>query len=457
MRSLTLHKSELDSHLRLDVGFNLRMQRTMSVLAEAALPFGRLEDIAETIIDGVRTRAVTEQGVPLLRVTNVVEHELDLDDLTYVPSQNVRARYRMRQGDILLTKTAGLFRASRISSGLEGLAFGSDLVRIRPRPGYSAVFLTYFLNSRYARRALDAHSYGTAIRRLRVRDIRELMVPLPPRSLEGTVEKLDVRATELDERARTGIHRTEQALHAEVDARIGQVPIPGAHFSVLRSLVEGRWDVAFGRATVLSHHLEEIALFRRLAEKAESMPSTLRGFDSGQKVRYIQLGDVDAKLFTVRSFEEACFADLPARVRQPLATGQVLLANSGHSLGTEAQAVAVVPADLDGALSTNALTALSFQDAPYYWAMCLKHPLVLAQVAGRVSGSTQPYLTKKDLDDLLLPVLASVWREDFHRRAEQASQLRLEALALRREAGAQVDRFLEKTLGEVPDDDSLVW
>ena len=102
MRSLTLHKSELDSHLRLDVGFNLRMQRTMSVLAEAALPFGRLEDIAETIIDGMRTRTVTEEGVPLLRVTNVLEHELDLDDLTYVSLQNVRAKYRVQQGDIIV-------------------------------------------------------------------------------------------------------------------------------------------------------------------------------------------------------------------------------------------------------------------------------------------------------------------------------------------------------------------
>jgi hypothetical protein len=129
------------------------------------------------------------------------------------------------------------------------------------------------------------------------------------------------------------------------------------------------------------------------------------------------LGDVDSDFYTIRNYEETSVKELPTRVRQPLTAGQVLLANSGTNMGTPTQPVAVVPSELDGALCTNALTALAFPDAPLYWAMCLKHPLVLEQIAGLASGSTQPYLNKRDLDDLLLPVLAAVWREEFHQRA----------------------------------------
>ena len=453
MRTLTLRKSKLDRDLRLDVGFNLRMQHAAQVLSATPLPFGQLKDVADLISDGLRTRVFAGEGTPLLRVTNVLAHDLDLGELVYVAPDDVHARHRVRKGDVLLTKTAGDFRAASVLSEADGIAFSSDLVRIRPRSGYSTTFLAYFLNSRHGRRALEAHSYGKAIKRLRIQDVQDLLVPLPPRTLGQTVADLDARAAELDKEATEQMRQTVRALYAQLDARIGQVTLPGWSFSLPRSQTAGRWDVPFGRTALLRRHLVTTGLFRRLAEVARIVPSTLRGFYPEQRVNYIQLGDVDPDFFTIRSHEEASVADLPSRVRQPLAADQVLLANSGRSLGTTAQPVAVAPAELDGALSTNALTVLTFPDAPFYWALCLKHPWVLVQIAGLVSGSMQPYLNKRDLDGLLVPVLANVWREDFHQRAEVACQLRLRALALRRQATQQVDHFLDETLGDLSSGD----
>ena len=77
---------------------------------------------------------------------------------------------------------------------------------------------------------------------------------------------------------------------------------------------------------------------------------------------------------------------------------------------------------------------------------------MLVQIASSVSGSIQPYLTKHDMDNLLLPVLADAWRGDFHQRAQAANRLRQEARVLRQQASQQVDRFLEESLGKKPGD-----
>jgi restriction endonuclease S subunit len=452
MKALTLSKSELDADLRLDVGFNLRARHAQQILSLVTLPLSRLKDISDLISDGFRASTVANEGIPLLRVTNVLSHELDLENLVYVSWQDVYPRYRVQQGDILLTKTAVDFRACMVPVDADGAVFSSDLVRIRPQAEYPAVFLTYFLNSTFGRHTLKAHSYGNAVRRLRVQDIRGLDIPWPPPSFASAITDLDKRAAELDKEAKERISQAVGGLYAAIDMRAGHVTKIKSSFTPLRSQLGGRWDVPFGYAIHLTCDLTRTSLFRRLAALAQIAPSTLRGFQPQQRVSFIQLGNLDLEFFTIGSHEESTVAELPARVRQPLSANQVLLANNGYNLGTVMQPVVVVPERLDGALSTNALTALIFPDNPFYWAMCLKHPLVLAQIASSVSGSIQPYLTKQDMDNLLLPVLADAWRDDFQLRAEAASRLRQEARMLRQQASQQVDRFLEESLGKKPGD-----
>ncbi|MBK1618663.1 hypothetical protein CKO42_09500 [Lamprobacter modestohalophilus] len=62
------------------------------------------------------------------------------------------------------------------------------------------------------------------------------------------------------------------------------------------------------------------------------------------------------------------------------------------------------------------------------------------------SGSTQCFVSKRDLDELLIPVLGQVWREDFEDRLIRAMQRRRDALVARAWLIETADNHVRQTM-----------
>jgi hypothetical protein len=58
----------------------------------------------------------------------------------------------------------------------------------------------------------------------------------------------------------------------------------------------------------------------------------------------------------------------------------------------------------------------------------------------------QRFVNKRDLDELLVPVLGQVWREDFETRLTRAMQRRREALLARTALIEAADDYLRKAM-----------
>ena len=67
------------------------------------------------------------------------------------------------------------------------------------------------------------------------------------------------------------------------------------------------------------------------------------------------------------------------------------------------------------------------------------------------SGSTQRFVTKRDLDELLIPVLGQVWRLDFEDRLTRAMQRRREALVARAELIETTDTYVRQAMNSAID------
>ncbi len=130
-------------------------------------------------------------------------------------------------------------------------------------------------------------------------------------------------------------------------------------------------------------------------------------------------------------------------MRQRLEVGDVLLCTTGsgdqvayldEELGREVQPL----------LGSATFTALRFHETPRVFAVALAHPLVRTQLRLLSSGSVQRFVNKRDLDELLVPVLGQVWREDFETRLTRAMQRRREALLARTALIEAADDYLRE-------------
>lgn len=461
MRVATLSRTELgDRRVRLDPAFYVGRARVRATVDSDGSRYVRLDDIVASIHDGARLPAATV-GIPMLRLKNVQPCELDLAAMTQVDGEAAKWT-RVQENDVLFTRAAQPFRAAAVPSGLpEGLAVSSELTIIRPRPAVlpeylAAVLCTPTLNQILRDIAYRGHS--TALPRLRLSDIGRLPIPLPPLSLQASIATQYRQANELTTAAGREIDAVVSAVHAEIDHRVSSVEIPTGAIPLTRASLPDRWDVSFNRGCLFRERLASSQHVRPLLQLARPGSTTLRGLDDDEDVLVVQADNLNEATFLVESVEQRRLADLSSRVRQRLQADDVLLCTTGSGdqvafvdqvLGkTESRGESRDDLPL---LASATFTILRFFETPRVFAVTLAHPLVREQLRLLSSGSTQRFVTKRDLDELLIPVLGQVWRQDFEDRLTRAMQRRREALVARAELIETTDTYVRQAMNSAID------
>jgi type I restriction enzyme, S subunit len=145
--------------------------------------------VAELAVDvryGTSVRAGEDDGgVPILRMGNVVDGELRIDRLKYLPSDhNEFPQLLLQAGDVLFNRTnspelvgkAAIYRGSP-----SPCSFASYLIRVRLDDGCAPEMLTYFLNSPYGRdwaRSVVSQQVGQA--NINGGKLKALAIRVPP-------------------------------------------------------------------------------------------------------------------------------------------------------------------------------------------------------------------------------------------------------------------------------------
>jgi hypothetical protein len=433
VRVVTLSRSDLGKRqVRFDPAFYVGREYVRSAENTDGSRSVRLGDIVESIHEGARLRSVDE-GIPMLRLNSVRPCELDLT--TAVQVDGLAAKWmNVEAGDVLFTRAAQSFRAAAVPDGVpRQLAVSSELTVIRPRPAVmpeylAAVLCTPTLNSLL--RDLAYRGRSSALPRLRLVDIERLPIPLPPRSLQESVRSQYHRALALTSQAHAEIKSVVTALHTEIDHRVPAAMSSAPAQEVRRAALASRWDVSFTRGRALRAALSASANMRPLRELATPVSPSLRGLQDDESVVAIQADDVNEATFLVEGAGLRAVSELSSRMRQRLQVGDVLLCTTG-----DGDQVAFLDDEVAHGgrplLASATFTVLRLSETPRVFAATLRHPLVRAQLRLLSSGSVQRFVSKRDLDELLVPVLGTIWREDFEARLARAMQRRREALLAR--------------------------
>ena len=150
-------------------------------------PIRELGDLLEFLTSGSRGWAqyYADEGYLFIRIQNVRDDELNLEDVTYVnaPEGAESERTRVQPRDVLLSITADLGRTAVVPDLAQPAYINQHLAILRTKQLHPE-YLSAFLSSEGGRRQLLRMNRAAVKAGLNFTDIRGVKVPVPPNGLQ---------------------------------------------------------------------------------------------------------------------------------------------------------------------------------------------------------------------------------------------------------------------------------
>jgi type I restriction enzyme, S subunit len=197
--------------------------------------WARVEDIlvpGSPVVYGIlQPGPDTPGGVPYIRPTEIDGDVIQVGELRRtVPT--IAAKYKrseVREGDVILTIVGTIGKVAIVPDGLDGANITQSSSRLRADSRVlSSRYLAWTMRSPALRGQFDKLRLGTAVPRLNIAHVRDLLVPIaPPSEQHRIVAKIEELFSDLDagvaalERVRANLKRYRAAvLKAAVEGRL---------------------------------------------------------------------------------------------------------------------------------------------------------------------------------------------------------------------------------------------
>jgi restriction endonuclease S subunit len=172
--------------------------RTHSNFWVSSIPPGwqyrNLEELCLKIVDNRgKTAPTSDHGIPLI-ATNCISNERMYpiyDKVRYVSPDTYRSWFRdhPQPGDIIFVNKGTPGRVSLVPKPVD-FCIAQDMVAIRPNKELvDDKYLFALLRSTYFQKQVEAFHVGTLIPHLKKGDFKELIVPIPPKSIQNFIGK----------------------------------------------------------------------------------------------------------------------------------------------------------------------------------------------------------------------------------------------------------------------------
>lgn len=156
---------------------------------------GKKDDIvAGPFGSNLKVEDYVDKGVPIIRLQNIERGQFVFKDMKYVSNEKAdELKYHsFRKGDIVLAKLGDpIGKTCFVPDKLEKGIVTSDVVRIRldvekVEPSY----MVHLLNSSIVLSQLDRGTIGTTRPRVNLKDVRQLVIPLPKIDEQSEISKI---------------------------------------------------------------------------------------------------------------------------------------------------------------------------------------------------------------------------------------------------------------------------
>lgn len=191
MRMTEVQRTKLgDKHSRLDPAYYLQRGNIRTLVKDAGhAPLG---DLLAELHDGSRL-PTSKRGIFMLRLSNLRACEVDFHGLRCVDPEGASSWASVQPGDVVFTRSATPFRAAVVGNELPSpLTISSEITILRHHSAVLPEYLAAVLSTpAYAELLKDLayRRHPSALKRLRLKDVRTLPIPLPSRSVQAEIKE----------------------------------------------------------------------------------------------------------------------------------------------------------------------------------------------------------------------------------------------------------------------------
>ena len=153
----------------------------------------KLDDLCSIITDGThQTPTYTKEGYTFLSSKNVTNKKIDWNNVKYISKelhQELSKRISPQKNDILLAKNG--------TTGVAALVDRDDifdiyvsLALLRPKSSIYPQYLLHVINSPITKRQFDKNLKGIGVKNLHLKEIKNVLVPVPEYEIQKKIVKI---------------------------------------------------------------------------------------------------------------------------------------------------------------------------------------------------------------------------------------------------------------------------
>ncbi len=456
MQAQVLRLSEMNLQDRLTVGHyvsdNLELIRKLSHGKYPLAPLGNL-----AIVRGGKRlppkAQYSEAGVPYVRVVDVGNFEVELDDVVFISPELHKTinRYQLKYNDIAIVIVgATIGKVAIFKSSVSPCNFNENMARLTVKDGsLNPDYLLAYLQNRYGQAYIHWLTGGAAQAKLSLERIKRIQVPVSPRPIQDRIAQVMQDANVAQRQKLAEADCLYQGISEFVLKELGidtkETQSHGRVFVPVRSIAGGRFDFeAVVSARDVSFDGMEAVLLRDVAQQVNERITPAEDCPN-EDVNYIGLGNIASHTGELAEFSPV--KGLTVLSSSPkFQRGDILFGRMRPYLNK------VWIAGFDGVCSGEAIVLRPDKekiDTGFLHALLLSL-ITLQQVVPLQSGTSLPRVSASDILNIKLPVPEDLKRQteladEIARRRTEANRLRTEAEAVVAKARVCVERMI---LGE---------
>jgi len=156
----------------------------------------RVNEVCNSIKKGIFDLSpinYVERGIPFLRISDIVDDEIDLSNTVFIPEEIHKKEWKteLTPGDLILSKVGTLNKIAVIPPTIKRCNISQNLIGIKvDRNKINSHFLLYILKlDKFAKRILISSNI-TTLGAIRLDAVKKLPIPLPPYTEQGKIVEI---------------------------------------------------------------------------------------------------------------------------------------------------------------------------------------------------------------------------------------------------------------------------
>jgi restriction endonuclease S subunit len=265
----------------------------------------KIEDICTNPQYGYTTKASQGGNLKLLRTTDITSGRINWNKVPYcTKNPDDVGKYLLKNEDIVISR-AGSVGVSYLIKDPEKAIFASYLIRFKPL--INKRYFKYFLDSPFYWNSISEKKLGIAVPNVNANKLKSIIIPLSPLEEQNRiVQKIEELFSDLD-KTTEDLKKTQEKLKIYRQA-------------VLKAAFEGKLTEKCRQTRKEASNIKHTTL-NNICIKAEKIKNEE---NSERKIKYLDIGSIDNKLFKIVSHKTYQIKNAPSRAKQIVKEGDTL-------------------------------------------------------------------------------------------------------------------------------------